>query len=245
MNHEPACGYTTETQGPGFYDHLDPEPNVIIDPCGHCDHTDPDEKSFKRSLTMWHFLWKVRGILARKSLYTSYPTRLRNVNVQRAKRICLAIEHELQKAKNKTQIRQNKRKRTDHKDDQNASPRDSVVVDTQNKSKPDIKLIQRLHEGYIQLQTRWPDHIPILRTSPKLREILEQSTERKLGDIWDGDLQSISSDEVGTMTCAQLKAVIRFFQARKVQKGLNLGGRKSDLQQKVRDLLQRYSGLID
>ena len=153
-----------ENKATNFYAHLDPEPPVIIDPCGQCDHFPSDEITFGRSLNMWHFLWKLRGIKARRILYASYSDRLRMVNIQRAQRIRLDIEQELKKVKKK------KRKHTEINDDHN-SPGDSKSQHDQTKSRPNVKLIHQLYEGYLQLQRRWPGHIASMTPSSQLRII--------------------------------------------------------------------------
>lgn len=224
----------TENKESNFYAHLDPTPPVIIDPCGQCDHSPSDEITFCRSLNMWHFLWKLRGIKARQVLYASYSDRLRTVNIQRAQRIRLDIEQELKNPKKK------KRKRTEINDDH-----DSKSQHVQTKSRPSVKLIQRLYKGYLRLQRRWPCHIASMTPSPQLRAILERSTERKAGPVWHGDLESISIQDIVTFKKAKLKSIIRFFQARKIQKGLTLRGNKKELQGKVRELLTQYPDLLN
>jgi len=46
------------------------------------------------------------------------------------------------------------------------------------------------------------------------------------------------------LTADKLKEIIRFFQNRKVDPKLTLKGKKSELQQKVKDLLTKYDYIV-
>ena len=104
--------------GTGFYDNLPPEPPLIVDPCGECTVQHLDHKLFDRSLAMWHFLWKIRGILARRTLHDSYLDRLRAVNIQRASRIREDLTNELKRMTPPPRRRQTNRKQPDSHNDE-------------------------------------------------------------------------------------------------------------------------------
>ena len=108
------------------------------------------------------------------------------------------------------------------------------------KSTCHVISVQRAYDGYCFLQRKWPQ-LQTLRVTQRLRKILDTQA-RGIGKVWDGDIAALP--DVERLSTAQLKEVIRFYKIRNVEKGIHLKGRKAELTERARTLIQRYGTLL-
>jgi hypothetical protein len=198
--------------GTGFYAKQPQLPALIIDQCGACSLPDPDETQFNVTLARWH----VRRIFIHHDssiqLGRSYEDRLLGVNKIRADEIKAVLNSEVDKFES-----------------------------TDKEQKPDPHLVVRKYNGYKAFHKRWPDHIPALdrKLDNQVQNIM--LLRRQRGSVWNGDMEEKPDRaQLARMTIPELKAIIRYFQNRRVEHGLTLGGVKATLLCKVERLLRLY-----
>ena len=107
------------------------------------------------------------------------------------------------------------------------------VVEEKKRATMTVVQLQRLNDGYTNLQERWPEHIAVLGASTvtAVAKLLSKQRHRTRGDVWDGDLEPVP--DINTSTVSTLKSMLRFFQQRQVEKGIVLGGRLAELKIRV------------